>query len=181
MLHASYALVQGTVGVGTVLVWDFCVAITRGAGYLNATNIVDQVKCVGGEVLSSEFSSYRSPRALPCRAVLAPVFACCATGAKAQRECAVLHFRSIRQKHFLETQQYQLIDRKAEASHGFTLAEARARVEKKGPVFKGWTFFITPKGHVNKGTVLQLEIIVACAGVWAFSWFCVLLSRFFSL
>ena len=29
---ASYGLVHATVGVGTVLIWDFCVAITRGGG-----------------------------------------------------------------------------------------------------------------------------------------------------
>ena len=28
-----YGLVQATVGVGTVLIWDFCVAYTRGGGY----------------------------------------------------------------------------------------------------------------------------------------------------
>ena len=27
-----YGLVQATVGVGTVLIWDFCVAITKGGG-----------------------------------------------------------------------------------------------------------------------------------------------------
>ena len=34
MLRASYARVQATVGVGTVLIWDFGVAYTRGGGYL---------------------------------------------------------------------------------------------------------------------------------------------------
>ena len=29
-----YGRVQATVGVGTVLIWDFCVAYTRGGGYL---------------------------------------------------------------------------------------------------------------------------------------------------
>ena len=29
---ASYGLVQATVGVGTVLIWDFSVAITKGGG-----------------------------------------------------------------------------------------------------------------------------------------------------
>ena len=29
-----YGLVQATVGVGTVLIWDFCVAYTRGGGYV---------------------------------------------------------------------------------------------------------------------------------------------------
>ena len=29
-----YGLVQATVGVGTVLIWDFCVAYTRGGGVL---------------------------------------------------------------------------------------------------------------------------------------------------
>ena len=32
--RASYARVQATVGVGTVLIRDFCVAYTRGGGYL---------------------------------------------------------------------------------------------------------------------------------------------------
>ena len=32
MLRASYAHVQATVGVGTVLIWDFGVAYTRGGG-----------------------------------------------------------------------------------------------------------------------------------------------------
>ena len=36
MSRASYTLVQATVGVGTVLIWDFCVAITGGGG-LNLT------------------------------------------------------------------------------------------------------------------------------------------------
>ena len=29
-----YSLVQATVGVGTALIWDFCVAYTRGGGVL---------------------------------------------------------------------------------------------------------------------------------------------------
>ena len=36
----SHALVQATVGVGTILIWDFCVAISRGGGAL-----VDLVGC----------------------------------------------------------------------------------------------------------------------------------------
>ena len=28
----SYAVVQGTAGVGTILIWDFCIAYTRGGG-----------------------------------------------------------------------------------------------------------------------------------------------------
>ena len=32
MSRASYARVQATVGVGTVLIWDFCVARTKGGG-----------------------------------------------------------------------------------------------------------------------------------------------------
>ena len=34
MSHARYARVQATVGVGTVLIWDFGVAYTKGGGYL---------------------------------------------------------------------------------------------------------------------------------------------------
>ena len=30
----SYGFVQATVGVGTVVIWDFCVAFTRGEGLL---------------------------------------------------------------------------------------------------------------------------------------------------
>ena len=30
--RASYGLVQATVGMGTVFIWDFCVAITMGGG-----------------------------------------------------------------------------------------------------------------------------------------------------
>ena len=34
-----YGLVQATVGVGTVLIWDFCVAYTRGGGYKPAYSL----------------------------------------------------------------------------------------------------------------------------------------------
>ena len=42
--RASYARVQATVGVGTVLIWDFGVAYTRGGGYVE-TLVVDRGKC----------------------------------------------------------------------------------------------------------------------------------------
>ena len=32
VVHASYGLVCATVGVGTVLIWDFSIAVTRGGG-----------------------------------------------------------------------------------------------------------------------------------------------------
>jgi len=32
VLRASHALVQATVGVGTVLIWDFCIAFTGRGG-----------------------------------------------------------------------------------------------------------------------------------------------------
>ena len=45
---AVYSLVQATVGGGTVLVWDFCVASTRGGRGTITRPIFNTLPCTGG-------------------------------------------------------------------------------------------------------------------------------------
>ena len=56
VVRASYALVQATVGAGTLLIWDSCVAYTGGGGQKGVcrygSSLPDPLSC-GGEVAAS--------------------------------------------------------------------------------------------------------------------------------
>ena len=44
--RASYARVQATVGVGTVLIWDIGVAYTRGGGTIKKGAVIEECHCL---------------------------------------------------------------------------------------------------------------------------------------
>ena len=60
--RASYARVQATVGVGTVLIWDFGVAYTRGGGVQTSAGQSDEYSVAPSSVCSTQSTA----PSLPC-------------------------------------------------------------------------------------------------------------------
>ena len=59
MLRASYARVHATVGVGTVLIWDFGVAYTRGGGYKEWQEEKDMMRTLEAERAQAEEAEHQ--------------------------------------------------------------------------------------------------------------------------
>ena len=60
VVRVSHGLVQATVGVGTVLIWDFSVAFTRGGGTPIANTAAHEVLLISGTMGSAVLFSGRS-------------------------------------------------------------------------------------------------------------------------